>query len=239
MKKDIYYCMVLSEEQLDFLAGSKYGIDRMRVLRSLIGAAVIKETKYEKKGFAVTLQIGQAAFSEVDLANRLGYDKKTVSRLLDRMSALGIVTSEQTNRTSIHTVHCVSAWYADNQKILNPYYVSVKVRHGSIAENVNPNSDEVGIASDCTTSETIKPDTSVKTNFHSSSEHTAMGEASNPFIPLGEGGGTTPLAGEQPVLSSLFSEVPTASGSNDSHLSDTGQSQPHNHPAEEVQSQQL
>ena len=120
MKKDIYYCIVLSDSQLDFLAGSKYGIDRMKVLKCLIDVAVIKEAKYEKKGFAVTLHIGQAALSEVELATRLGYDKKTISRLLDRMAELGIVTSEQTNRTSIHTVHCVSAWYADNQKILNP-----------------------------------------------------------------------------------------------------------------------
>lgn len=239
MKKDIYYCMVLSEEQLDFLAGSKYGIDRMRVLRSLIGAAAIKETKYEKKGFAVTLQIGQAALSEVDLANRLGYDKKTVSRLLDRMSALGIVTSKQTNRTSIHTVHCVSAWYADNQKILNPYYVSMKERHGSIAESGSTNSDDGGIAPDCTTSETIKPDTSANANFHSCSEQTEVDETSNPIILLGEEGGTTPYAGEQPVISSLSLEVPAASGSNDSLSPDTGQSQSDNHPAEEVQSRLL
>ena len=107
MKKDVYYCIVLSDSLLDFLAGSKYGIDRMKVLKCLIDAVVIKETKYEKKGFAVTLHIGQAALSEVELATRLGYDKKTVSRLLDKMAELGIVTSEQTNRTSIHTVHCL------------------------------------------------------------------------------------------------------------------------------------
>ena len=66
MKKDVYYCIVLSDSQLDFLAGSKYGIDRMKVLKCLIDAVVIKETKYEKKGFAVTLHIGQVALSEVD-----------------------------------------------------------------------------------------------------------------------------------------------------------------------------
>ena len=93
MKKDIYYCIVLSDRQLDFLAGSKYGIDRMKVLKCLIHAAVIKKTKYEKKGFAVTLHIGQIALSEVELATRLGYDKKTVSRLLDKMAELGIILS--------------------------------------------------------------------------------------------------------------------------------------------------
>lgn len=146
MKKDVYYCIVLSDSQLDFLAGSKYGIDRMKVLKCLIDAVVIKETKYEKKGFAVTLHIGQAALSEVELATRLGYDKKTVSRLLDKMAELGIVTSEQTNRTSIHTVHCVSAWYTDNQKILNPYYVSVKERHHCVGEIGDNGIDKDGIS---------------------------------------------------------------------------------------------
>ena len=79
MKKDVYYCIVLSDSQLDFLAGSKYGIDRMKVLKCLIDVTVIKETKCEKKGFAITLHIGQAALSEVELATRLGYDKKTQS----------------------------------------------------------------------------------------------------------------------------------------------------------------
>ena len=148
MKKDVYYCIVLSDSQLDFLAGSKYGIDRMKVLKCLIDAASIKETKYEKKGFAITLHIGQAALSEVELATRLGYDKKTVSRLLDKMAELGIVISEQTNRTSIHTVHCVSAWYADNQKILNPHYVSVKERHHYVGEIDDNGIDKDGIAAD-------------------------------------------------------------------------------------------
>ena len=153
MKKDVYYCIVLSDSQLDFLAGSKYGIDRMKVLKCLIDVTVIKETKYEKKGFAITLHIGQAALSEVELATRLGYDKKTVSRLLDKMAELGIVTSEQTNRTSIHTVHCVSAWYADNQKILNPHYVSMRERHhcaGEIgAADVSNDGIEKSVTSAC------------------------------------------------------------------------------------------
>lgn len=159
MEKDIYYCIVLSDSQLDFLAGSKYGIDRMKVLNCLIDAAVIKETKYEKKGFAVTLHIGQAALSEVELATCLGYDKKTVSRLLDKMAGLGIVTSKQTNRTSIHTVHCVSAWYADNQKILNPYYVSVKERRNHVCEIGEDGSGENCIAADVPNVENTKSDT--------------------------------------------------------------------------------
>lgn len=161
MEKDIYYCIVLSDRQLDFLAGSKYGIDRMKVLKCLIGAAVIKELKYEKKGFAITLHIGQAALSEVELATRLGYDKKTVSRLLNKMTLLGIITSKQTNRTSIHTIHCVSAWYMDNQKILNPYYLSMKERRNHICEIDKDDCGGNDIATDVSNAENIKSDTSV------------------------------------------------------------------------------
>lgn len=164
MKKDIYYCIVLSDSQFDFLAGSKYGIDRMKVLKSLIDAAVIKESRYEKKGFAIILHIGQAALSEVELATCLGYDKKTVSRLLDKMAELGIVTSEQTNRTSIHTIHCVSAWYANNQKILNPYYVNVKERHRCIGEIGDNGIDKDSIAANVSNDGIGKSDTFVCCN---------------------------------------------------------------------------
>ena len=125
---------------------------------------VIKDTKDEKNGFAITLHTGQAALSEVELATRLGYDKKTISRLLDRMVELGIVSSEQTNRTSIHTVHCVSAWYADNQKILNPHYVSVRERHHCVGEIGDNGIDKDSIAADVSNDGIGKSDTSACCN---------------------------------------------------------------------------
>ena len=105
MKTDLNYCIVLSSEQLTYLAGSKYGIDRMKILHLLIEAAVLKETEYAIKGFSTTLQVGKAVLSEVDLSSKLGYDKKTISRVLDKMNQLGIVVSTQGNRTSIHTLN--------------------------------------------------------------------------------------------------------------------------------------
>ena len=49
MKTDLNYCIVLSSEQLAYLAGSKYGIDRMKILHRLIEEAVLKETDYAIK----------------------------------------------------------------------------------------------------------------------------------------------------------------------------------------------
>ena len=141
MKTDLNYCIVLSSEQLTYLAGSKYGIDRMKILHLLIEAAVLKETEYAIKGFSTTLQVGQAVLSEVDLANKLGYDKKTISRVLDKMNQLGIVVSTQSNRTSIHTLKCISAWMQDGNRIDNPFYVRLKDRQND-KEDMPAISDE-------------------------------------------------------------------------------------------------
>ena len=128
MKTNLNYCIVLSSEQLAYLAGSKYGIDRMKILHQLIEAAVLKETDYTTKGFSTTLRVGQAVLSEVDLSSKSGYDKKTISRVLDKMNQLEIVASTQNNRTSVHTLKCISAWMQDGNRIDNPFYVQIKDR---------------------------------------------------------------------------------------------------------------
>lgn len=128
MKTDLNYCIVLSSEQLAYLAGSKYGIDRMKILHRLIEAAVLEENDYAIKGFSTTLQVGQAILSEVDLSCKLGYDKKTISRVLDKMNQLEIVASTQSNRTSVHTLKCISAWMENGNRIDNPFYVRIKDR---------------------------------------------------------------------------------------------------------------
>ena len=141
MKTDLNYCIVLSSEQLAYLAGSKYGIDRMKILHRLIEAAVLEGTEYAMKGFSTTLQVGQAILSEVELSSKLGYDKKTISRVLDKINQLGIVSSTQSNRTSVHTLKCISAWMLDGNRIDNPFYVRLKDRQND-KENMFAISDE-------------------------------------------------------------------------------------------------
>lgn len=145
MKKDLSYCIVLSSEQLSYLAESKYGIDRMKILNRLIEATVLEQTEYSKKGFATTLQVGQVALSEVELSCKLGYDKKTISRVIDKMNRLDIVASVQSNRTSIHTLKCVSAWMLDGKRIDNPFYVRMKDRKDTNEETANRSCDNDSI----------------------------------------------------------------------------------------------
>jgi hypothetical protein len=82
--------------------------------------------------------------SEVELSRLWKCDRKTVSRVLDTMNGLGIVSTTQNNRTSIHTLLCVSAWYINGQMIVNPYYVPMKDRFpkgNSAPVNVPANAD--------------------------------------------------------------------------------------------------
>lgn len=145
MKTDLNYCIVLSSEQLAYLAGSKYGIDRMKILHQLIEAVVLEENDYAIKGFSTTLQVGQAILSEVDLSCKLGYDKKTISRVLDKMNQLGIVASTQSNRTSVHTLKCISAWMLDGNRIDNPFYVRLKDRQEKRANDYAQSDDMVTV----------------------------------------------------------------------------------------------
>lgn len=126
--KEDFYCLVLSTGQARFLATSKYGIDRMKALMSLVERAATADHEYEQKGFTTTVHIGQAVMSEVELSRLWKCDRKTVSKVLDTMNELGLVATKQNNRTSIHTLLCISAWYDEGQKIINPYYVPIKDR---------------------------------------------------------------------------------------------------------------
>ena len=120
MKTETYFCLVLSESQARFFATSKYGIDRMKALMSLVELASTENRTYEKKGFSANLNVGQLVMSE------------------------GIVSTTQNNRTSIHTLLCVSAWYINGQMIVNPYYVPMKDRFpkgNSAPVNVPANAD--------------------------------------------------------------------------------------------------
>ena len=163
MNKEAFYCLVLSESQARFLATSKYGIDRMKALMSLVELASTENRTYEKKGFYANLNVGQLVMSEVELSRLWKCDRKTVSRVLDTMNGLGIVSTTQNNRTSIHTLLCVSAWYVNGQMIVNPYYVPMKDRFpkgNSVPVNVpaNANGNAAGTSREPTPSGQLATD---------------------------------------------------------------------------------
>ena len=208
MKTNLNYCIVLSSEQLAYLAGSKYGIDRMKILYQLIEAAVLEENDYAIKGFSTTLQVGQAILSEVDLSCKLGYDKKTISRVLDKMNQLGIVASTQSNRTSVHTLKCISAWMLDGNRIDNPFYVQLKDRQEK-GEGAYAQSDDTSPILPMTPQE--DSDSCMEENLPNSNEcrqtevmnETYISDADFSFV------GKMPIISDEGELLSPSSSVPT------------------------------
>lgn len=122
-KQTIHYCTILSAEQWDFLLDGRFSGIRQECLHRLMTDAVRTKTAYKIKGIEIVLEVGQAAASDVEMAEYLGCNRKTVGKLIDSLNRLGMLTTRTNNRTSIHTLHFLTGWYADGVLITNPHYV--------------------------------------------------------------------------------------------------------------------
>ncbi|WP_394800046.1 hypothetical protein [Bacteroides caecigallinarum] len=119
----IHYCVILSDAQLDFLFDRKSPIDRQRCLHRLMTAAVRAKTILRIKGVEITLEVGQVAASDVELAHFMGCNRKTIGKLMDSFGRLGMLTTRTNNRTSVHTLHFLTGWYVGDVLMTNPHYV--------------------------------------------------------------------------------------------------------------------
>ena len=122
-EQTIHYCTILSARQWDFLLNVRAAIDRQKCLHRLMAAAVRTKTVLHIKGVEIALEVGQAAASDVELAEYMGCNRKTIGKLIDSFNKLGMLTTRTNNRTSIHTLHFLTGWYVDGVLLTNPYYV--------------------------------------------------------------------------------------------------------------------
>ena len=121
--QDIRYCTILSVEQWNFLMAGTSTINRLKCLYKLMDNAVRTRTTYLIKGIKIALNIGQVAASDVEMAEYMGCNRKTIGKLIDSLNTLGMVTTITNNRTSIHTLHFLTGWYVGGVLITNPHYV--------------------------------------------------------------------------------------------------------------------
>ncbi len=132
--------MTLSYPQLIWLADSKYGKNRMKFLVSMLRMTALSSYESVVNNIPATVNVGQVERSEVQLAKDWGCDRKTVARVIQTMNKLGIITTEKSNRTSVHNIHVVAAWVVDNVKIRNPYFKTDydwrNLRQGNLADAV-------------------------------------------------------------------------------------------------------
>lgn len=122
-KQTIHYCTILSDEQWIFLLEGKFSTLRQQCLHRLMTNAVRTKTSYKIKGIDIVLEVGQVAASDVELAECLKCNRKTVGKLIDSFNRLGMLTTRTNNRTSIHTLHFLTGWYVGGVLITNPHYV--------------------------------------------------------------------------------------------------------------------
>ena len=119
----IHYCTILSAGQWDFLLEGKSSAFRQKCLYRLMTGAVRVRTAYKIKGVEIVLEVGQVAASDVELAEFLGCNRKTIGKLIDSLNRLGMLTTRTNNRTSVHSLHFLTGWYAGGVLITNPHYV--------------------------------------------------------------------------------------------------------------------
>ena len=75
-KQKIHYCTILSDKQWNFILGGRAAIDRQKCLHRLMTAAVRTKTVFRIKGVEIVLEVGQAAASDVELAEYMGCNRK-------------------------------------------------------------------------------------------------------------------------------------------------------------------
>ena len=143
MKKQIYHSLVLDDTQVRYLMSGTAGINRLDCLFQLIELLMAQIERTTHVGECPEV-LWQVKMSEVALAKLWKCDRKAVSKMLDRMKELDILSSVQTHRGSVHTFICSSAWGIDGRKFLNPNYIPIHLRKGrATGEEVKSTTDEV------------------------------------------------------------------------------------------------
>ena len=141
MKKQIYHSLVLDDTQVRYLMSGTAGINRMTCLFQLIELLMAQIERTADVGECPEV-LWQVKMSEVALAKLWKCDRKTVSKMLDKMKELDILSSVLTHRGSVHTFICISAWGIDGRKFVNPNYVPIHLRNGrTIGEEAKSSAD--------------------------------------------------------------------------------------------------
>ena len=194
--QNIHYCTILSAGQWDFLLEGRFSPLRQKCLFRLMNGAVRTRTAYKIKGIDIVLEVGQVAASDVELAEFLDCNRKTVGKLIARFNRLGMLTTRTNNRTSVHSLHFLTGWYVGGVLITNPHYVrpsaTAKGQTGDVRTPVSdslPSGAELEAAAvDCHTrgKETDSQATGAA-SLYSSYSSLLLSDSSNPSADVHDG----------------------------------------------------
>ena len=121
---NVRYSVLLNDAQYDYLSDECQDISRMKCFKTFIRMAVMEQTTVTRKHFSAVLQPGQFMASKVELATIWRCNRKTATRIINEFNLIGILRSEPSNRTTIHTLLCLSVWFTDQWMVKNAFFVS-------------------------------------------------------------------------------------------------------------------
>ena len=121
---NIRYSVMLNDAQYDYLLDRNQEIDRMMCFRTFLKMAVMEQTEVSKKNFSAVLQPGQFMASKVDLSELWQCNRKTATRIVHEFNLMGFLRSEPSNRTTIHTLKCLSVWFTNQRVVRNNFFDS-------------------------------------------------------------------------------------------------------------------
>lgn len=127
MQKNLRYSITLNDAQLDYLSDEQQEIHRMKCFKTFLQMTIPEENKVYGKNYSAVLQPGQFVASKVDLARLWGCDRKTATRIVHEFNQLGILRSESSNRATIHTMICLSAWFTGRGMLRSSFFDSKPV----------------------------------------------------------------------------------------------------------------
>ena len=116
------FCLALTKQQLDFLCEPKYCERRMKLYATLLYMASEKDSQSTKRGINIPVSIGKVEISEVILAARLGWNRKTVSDYIKSFNKISLIKTTKDNKSSVHSILTLSGWLNRNGMIRNPLY---------------------------------------------------------------------------------------------------------------------
>ena len=108
---NIRYSTMLNDEQYAYLADEAQGIPRIKCFHDFLRMAVMEDTEVSGRGFSAVLHPGQFMASKVELARMWNCDRKTATRIVKEVNLVDILRSVPSNRTTIHSVQCLSVWF--------------------------------------------------------------------------------------------------------------------------------
>ena len=121
---NVRYSVLLNDAQYDYLSDEFQDISRMKCFKTFLRMAVMEQTTETRTHFSAVLQPGQFIASKVELATIWRCNRKTATRIVKEFNQIGILRSEPSNRTTIHTLLCLSVWFTNQRTIKNPFFVS-------------------------------------------------------------------------------------------------------------------